>query len=69
LRRLIYSARFFDLPSQPAAPLRGADYLQYKITIKTNDNNKYSVYTTDPTMPPNLGPLISYLRRKAIAEG
>jgi hypothetical protein len=69
LQHLIDNAKFFDLPSQPAAPLRGADYLEYKITIETNDNKKYSLNTTDLTMPPNVGPLIGYLRQKAIKKG
>ena len=36
LQRLVDNANFFDLPSDPAAPLHGADYLEYKITIETN---------------------------------
>jgi len=69
LQSLVDNANFFDLPSEPAPPLRGADYLEYKITIETNDNKKHSIKTTDLTMPPNVGPLIRYLRRKAVKEG
>jgi hypothetical protein len=69
LQRLVDNAKFFDLPSEPAAPLRGADYLEYKITIETNDNKKHSIKTTDLTVPPNVAPLIRYLRRKAVREG
>ena len=69
LQRLVDNANFFDLPSEPAAPLRGADYLEYKITIETNDLKKHSIKITDLTMPPNVGPLIIYLRRKALQEG
>ena len=69
LQHLIDEARFFDLPSQPAASLHGADYLEYKITIETNNNKKYSLSITDLTMPRNVGPLIRYLRLKAIKEG
>ena len=68
LQSLVDNARFADLPSQPAAPLRGADYIEYKITIETNDNRKYSLNTTDLTMPPSVGPLIRYLRQKAIKK-
>jgi len=68
LQRLVDNANFFDLPSEPLAPLHGADYLEYKITIETNDNKKHSIKTTDLTMPPNVGPLIRYLRRKAPQE-
>jgi hypothetical protein len=69
LQHLVDSANFFDLPSEPAAPLRGADYLEYKITIETNDNKKHSIKTTDLTVSPNVAPLIRYLRRKAVKEG
>ena len=69
LQRLVDNANFFDLPSEPAAPLHGADYLEYKITIETNDNKKHPIKITDLTMPPNVGPLIRYLRRKALQEG
>jgi hypothetical protein len=68
LQRLVDNANFFDLHSEPAAPLRGADYLEYKITIETNDNKKHSIKTTDLTMPPYVAPLIRYLRRKAVKE-
>lgn len=68
LQRLIDNAKFFDLPSQPELPLRGADYFEYKITIETNDNKKHSIKTTDLSMPPNVGPLIVYLRQKALKK-
>jgi hypothetical protein len=54
---------FFGLPSQQPAPLRGADYLEYKITIEPNDNKKHSIKTTDLTMPSNVRPLIRYLTK------
>jgi hypothetical protein len=70
LQRLVDIANFFDLPSEPSSvPLRGADYLEYKITIETSDNKKHSIKVTDLTMPRNIGPLIRYLRRKAVKEG
>jgi hypothetical protein len=70
LQRLVDDANFFDLPSEPATPslLRGADYLEYKITIETTDNKRHSIKTTDLTMPSNIGPLIRYLRGKAVKE-
>ena len=68
LQRLVDNARFFDLPSQPSVPSRGADYLEYKITIETNDNKKHSIKTTDLTMQSNVGPLIRYLRQKAVKK-
>lgn len=68
LQRLVENANFLDLPPESSAPLRGADYLEYKITIETNDNKKHSIKTTDLTIPPNVAPLIRYLRRKAVKE-
>jgi hypothetical protein len=54
LQHLVYNAKFFDLPSQSATPSHGADYLEYKIMIETNDNRKHSINTTDLTIPPNV---------------
>jgi hypothetical protein len=68
LQLLVDNSHFFDLHSNPAAPSRGADYLEYKITIETNDGKKHSIETTDLTMPANVAPLIRYLRRKALRK-
>jgi hypothetical protein len=68
LQSLIKDANFFELPSQLPAPSRGADYLEYKITIEANNDKKHSIKTTDLTMPPNVGPLIRYLRKKAVKD-
>jgi hypothetical protein len=69
LQSIVDNANFFDLPSESTAQIRGADYLEYKITIETNDNKKHSIKTTDLTVQPNVAPLIRYLRRKALGEG
>jgi hypothetical protein len=74
LQNLVDDANFFYLLSpEPEAveaadssPLHRADYLEYKITIETNDNKKHSIKTTHLTMPLNIGPLIKYLRGKAV---
>ena len=68
LQGLIRDANFFELPSQLPAPSHGADYLEYKITIEANNDKKHSIKTTDLTMPPNVGPLIRYLRQKAVKD-
>lgn len=66
-QRLIENARFFHLPSNlGATPIHGADYFEYRITVVTNDDKKHFVKTTDLTIPSNLGPLIRYLRQKAL---
>jgi hypothetical protein len=69
LQRVVDNSNFFNLSSDPAAPLRGADYLEYKITIETDDNKKHSIKTTDLSMSPNVATLIRYLRQKAVREG
>jgi hypothetical protein len=69
LHRLINDANLFQLPSQPTAPSRGADYLEYKITLETNNNRKHSIKTTDLSMPRHVRPLVTYLKQKAIEKG
>jgi hypothetical protein len=68
LQGLINDANFFDLPTQLPAPSHGADYLEYKITIEANNDKKHSIKTTELTMPPNVGPLIRYLKQKAVKD-
>jgi Emfourin len=64
LHSLVDNADFFALSSELAAsPKYGADYFQYNITIEV-EGLKHSVKTTDITMPPNLAPLVRYLRQK-----
>jgi hypothetical protein len=68
LQQLIDNAKFFELPIEPSEPPQhGADYFEYKITIEAKDR-KHHVKTTDITMPPNLGPLITYLRQKVLKQ-
>jgi hypothetical protein len=69
LQSLIKDANFFELPSHSPAPSRGADYLEYEITIEANNNKKHSIKATDLTIPPNVRPLITYLRQKAVKDG
>lgn len=64
LQQMIDDAKFFDLPSELDPPKHGADYFEYKVTIKA-DKLKHSIKTTDVTMPSTLGPLLRYLREKA----
>ncbi len=69
LQHLIDDTGFFHLPSNlGATPIRGADYFEYKITVVNNDDKEHTIKTTDLTMPSNLGPLIRYLRQKALKE-
>jgi hypothetical protein len=68
LQQLIDNAKFFELITDSSEqPQRGADYFEYKITIKTREI-EHHIKTTDITMPPNIGPLIRYLRQKALSQ-
>lgn len=68
LQQLIDNAKFFELPTESLeTPQRGADYFEYMISIEAKDK-KHDVKTTDITMPPNLGPLIRYLRKKVLKQ-
>jgi hypothetical protein len=68
LQQLIDDAKFFELITESSEPpQRGADYFEYKITIEAKDR-KHHVKTTDITMLPNIGPLIRYLRQKALKQ-
>lgn len=68
LQQLIDNAKFFEQPTESSElPQRGADYFEYRITIETIDR-KHHVKTTDITMPPNIGPLIRYLRQNALKQ-
>jgi hypothetical protein len=67
LLRLIEDANFFDLPSQQSTPSRGADHLNYKVTVEADQQNKkHSIEITDRTTPLRVEPLIRYLRQKAV---
>jgi hypothetical protein len=66
IEEMIAKAKFFDLPSKSPPPNPGAaDYYLYKITVETEKRN-HTVETTDLTMPPELRPLITYFRKKAV---
>jgi len=67
LRDLINSSNFFEQPSKPLPPPKGAaDYFQYKITIESDDGKKsHTIETNDITMAPALVPLIDFLDGKA----
>jgi hypothetical protein len=68
LQQLIDNAKFFELHAESSeSPQHGADYFEYKITIEAKDR-KHDIKTTDITMPPNLGPLIRYLRQKVLIQ-
>ena len=67
LERLIEAARFFDLP-ETSTPSRGADYLQYTISV-TDPELSHTVSFTDPIEDPHLRALVEFLETKAHGPG
>ena len=60
VRRLLESAKLFDLPARAAAKPGAADYQTYTITVSDGDRHK-TVAINDP-VPPDLAPLVELLR-------
>jgi emfourin len=68
IRELIKSSNFFNLPPESLPPKRGsADYLNYKVTIETEEA-KHTIHTNDITMPTEIEPLINFLQEKSRSE-
>ena len=69
LRNLINSSNFFELPSKSLPPPKGAaDYVQYRITIESDDGRKsHTVETNDDVVNanPKIAKLIDFLEGKA----
>jgi hypothetical protein len=69
LRNLINSSNFFELPSKSLPPPKGAaDYVQYRITIESDDGRKsHTVETNDYVVNanPKIAKLIDFLEGKA----
>jgi hypothetical protein len=68
LERAIHEARFFDLPGRPAAPTRGADRMQYSITV-VDGSRTHTVTVSDGAIPESLQPVVEYLSMAAGARG
>jgi len=63
LKRLLDSARFFELPEDSRALHRGAaDYRQYTITVE-NEDHRHSIRLAEPVKNPHLQVLLDFLRR------
>jgi hypothetical protein len=68
LRRAIEDAKFFEMPARNAAPSRGADRLQYSISV-SDGAKAHTVSVTDGAVPDSLQPLIDYLSKAAMQGG
>lgn len=66
LARLVYAARFFELPGEAGSPQRGgADYRRYTITIE-DGGQEHTVQLVDPVTEPHLQALLANVRAKAL---
>jgi len=67
IENLVGQGRFFELPSSPAPPPRGAaDYYQYTVTVEAG-GRRHTVRLADPVEDPGLQRLITVLRKKTKA--
>ncbi len=64
IKEMLDSANFFNLPAKFAAPKRGADYFQYKITAKI-DEKEHTVELNDTQIPEELRSLLQSLMKYA----
>src|SRR5215471_1440517 len=67
LRRLIDSARFYEMPAVVGKPSPGAaDYRRYTLTI-VDGKQQHTVEAVDPVSDPGLKALMDYVRETAQA--
>jgi hypothetical protein len=62
LSRLVNASNFFNLPATIAYSGPARDFFQYKLTIETK-GKKHTVAVDEPVTPPELKPLIQWLRQ------
>jgi len=63
LKNLVKQAGFFNLPSNPATPTRGADLKKYTIRVEDQDRQHW-IQLSDPEPEPGLQNLLTYLNQK-----
>jgi len=64
LEEMLGSAGFFKMPAKVAAPKRGADYFQYRLTAKI-EGKEHTVELAEPQVPEELKPLLQSLMKYA----
>jgi len=64
LQGLVSNSNFFDIPSKPPPAPFARDLLNHTITIQLGEEKSHTVQTNDIAMPPELRPLVEYLREK-----
>src|SRR5512145_2042046 len=67
LERLVESSDFFALPARTSSAARGADRLQYVITVE-NAGKRHSVHTMDEAATEALGALLAVLRNASMGR-
>lgn len=64
LEGMLESAGFFKMPAKFAAPKRGADYFQYRLTAKIGEK-EHTVELSEPQISEELQPLLQSLMEYA----
>ena len=60
--KLVEDAGFFDLPTMPESPVRGADRFQYHISI-VNEGREHSITVYESNLTEKLKPLLDWLQK------
>ncbi len=64
IKEMLDSANFFNLPAKFASPKRGADYFQYKITVKIGEM-EHTIELSETQIPEDVRPLLQSLMKYA----
>jgi hypothetical protein len=64
---LVETAGFFELPSVIRSPEPGADRLQYKITVES-EQGAHTVQVDEAAVPPRLQPVLDWMKNSARAR-
>jgi hypothetical protein len=67
IRKMVEEAGFFHLPASIPAPARGADALEYVVTVE-EQGKQHTVRATEMTVPDALRPLLEHLTQVARAK-
>jgi hypothetical protein len=68
LEEMVEASDFFNLPTATSRPMRGADRLEYRVTVEKK-GRQHTVTMTDMGVPEALQPLLDYLTKVAKTRG
>jgi hypothetical protein len=64
IKEMLDSSGFFNMPSKFAPPKRGADFFNYRITVKL-EGKEHTVEMSDPQVPDGLRALLQSVMKYA----